>query len=828
MSVSLIASHTPTKAVLALAVAGLFVGTPVWAQDVAAPVNAKTTKAPKAVVAPKGKKTATPTPTVAVSSGVKLTDIVVQGLQRSDPSTVFGFLPVKVGDNFSADRAQEVIKALYASGLYEDVSVGLEGSVLQVKLAERAVMSDLTIKGMKQFDKKEIASGLKNYGFAQGYPYNPALLEKVKSEIKAMYTDAGLVNAKITSEVKEADRKQVAVTITVDEGKYQKVRHINLEGNKAVSSFRIRSIMDLNTNGIMSWYSKDSRFAPERLNTDLELIKSYYYDHGYMDFDFSKVETPASAKGDGVDVSLGLNEGVQYRVSSIKLDGDTKGTPRADVEKLVKYKAGRVYSRTEMSAIASAVSRRLSNDGYALAKVNVVPTTHKDTRTVDVAITVDPAERVYVRHINITGNSRTKDNVIRREVRQMESSIYNAENVQGSRDRIDRLGYFSEATVETIPVAGTNNQVDVNYVVKEVPTGTMKLGLGYSTSDKVSLTGSISENNFMGSGNSLGLDVDTSKSTRNLTVTTRNPYVTNYGMSRDLSVYYRKYDGTKLSTANAKYTTLGLNLNYGVPISEHHKVFLGINPEHNNIVLVDGTSPASYSAYTKGHGTSFTTYALTAGWSYDTRNSGTAPTSGMYQRLNLEVAPFGDIQYYKGTYQLQKFVPLSKYFTLALNTQFDYGAGYGKSKNAFPFFKNLYAGGIGSVRGYDTSTIGPTDNKDNRLGGSKRFVTNLEFQFPFPGLTKSKDVRMFVFADAGGLWADSNPVDISGVPTGKDATCDYSKITVSGCNGLRYSYGLGLTWNSPIGPLKFSYGLPINKKASDKAQRFQFQMGTSF
>lgn len=808
MSVSHIVSHSPKKAALALAVTGLFIASPAWAESaavVASPV--KTTKVSK-----NKKKAAVPTAVVApVASTVKLTDILVQGLQRSDPSTVFGFLPVKVGDNFSADRAQEVIKALYASGLYEDVSVGLDGSVLQIKLLERAVMSDITIKGMKNFDKKEIANGLKNYGFAQGYPYNPTLLEKVKSEIKAMYTDAGLVEAKVTSEVKDTDRKQVAVTINVDEGGYQKIKHIQIEGNKAVSSFRIRSIMELNTNGIMSWYSKDSRFAPERLNTDLELIKAYYYDHGYIDFEFSKVETPQSTTAKGIDIKLAVNEGVQYRVSSIKLVGDTKGTPRAEIEKLVKYKANRVYSRTEMSAIANAVTRRLSNDGYALSKVNVVPTTHKDTKTVDVAITVDPAERVYVRHVNINGNSRTKDDVIRREVRQMESSIYNAENVQNSRDRIDRLGYFSEAFVETVPVAGTNNQVDVNYSVKEVPTGSMKLGLGYSTTDKVSLTGSISENNFMGSGNSLGLDVDTSKSTRNLTLTTRNPYVTNYGVSRDLSVYYRKYDGTKLSTANAKYTAIGVNLSFGVPISEHHKVFLGMNPENNNITLVDGSSPASYLKYiSDANKHSFTTYALTAGWSYDTRNSGTAPTSGMYQRLNLEIAPFGDINYYKGTYQLQKFVPLSKYFTLALNTQFDYGAGYGKNKGAFPFFKNLYAGGLGTVRGYDTSTVGPTDDKGNRLGGSKRLVANAEFQFPFPGLAKSKDVRLFVFTDAAGLWADGE------------------KIKLSGDTGVRYSYGLGMTWNSPIGPLKFSYGLPINKKSTDKAQRFQFQMGTSF
>ena len=801
--------YAPRYAAIAITVASLFVGNVALAQT---PAAKKATTTRKAQVA---------APTVAPAS-VVLTDIVVEGLQRSDPSAVFNVLPVKIGDSFNAEKGQEVIKALYASSLYENVDLSLRGSVLVVKVAERSVISDVTIKGMKNFDKKQVATGLKDNGFAAGYPYDPALLQTVKEQLKAMYDEAGLVNAEITSDVKEQDRKQVAVTLNINEGKYLKIKKITIDGNNHVSDRKIRSVMELNKNGIFSWYSKDSRFAPERLNADMEAIRSYYYDKGYLDFDIVSVDTPSSDDGKGIQINMVLNEGEQYRVNSIRLEGDTKDTPRADVEKLVKYKKGAVYSRAEMSKIVQKVADRLGDDGYALAKVDVVPSLDKANHLVDVAISVNPQDRAYVRHVNINGNSRTKDEVIRREVRQMESSIYSGANIQLSRDRIDRLGYFSEVAVETVPVAGTNNQVDVNYSVKENPTGDLKLGLGYSSTDKVSLSGSINERNFMGSGNSLGLAIDTSKSTRNATISTGNPYFTKSGISSDFSAYYKTYDASKLNISDTKYTTIGLNANFGVPISEKHKLFFGLNPEMNKIEL-GANAPEEYVK--ANYGTSYIrTYETSIGWSYDTRDSGFQPSRGTYQRALIAASMFGDAKYYRGTYQYQQYFPLSKYLTLALNTQFDYGRGL--SGQTYPYFRNLYAGGLGSVRGFDSSSMGPTQTNANNgeisyVGGSKRAVANVELQFPFPGMTKNRGVRLFVFADAGGLWTDKSI-------KGSDVACDYSKISISGCNGLRYSYGLGLLWNSPIGPLKFSYGMPANKKQYDKVQRFQFQIGTSF
>ncbi len=752
---------------------------------------------------------------------VVLSDIVVEGVQRSDPATVFNYLPVKIGDRFTTESAQQVTKALYASGLYESVDVALNGTVLKLKISERPVISEFSITGMKQFDKKAIITGLKANGTAQGLPYDPAKIEQIKGELTRMYQEAGLMAAKITTEVTPQDRNQVSVVIKVDEGKTVKVRNITIDGNTHVSDFALRTVMDVDTNGLFSWYTKDSLYTEERLKTDIENIRAYYYDRGYLDFEILNASVKPTASADtGVDIAMTLKEGEQYRVSSIALVGDTKGTPKDEVQKLVQYNIGSVYSRDKISKIVEKVQARLGVDGYALAQVDVQPKLNTLKHTVDVQIAVNPVERVYVRHVNITGNGRTKDEVIRREVRQMESALFNADKVQVSRDRIDRLGYFDSVSVDITPVEGTNNQVDVNYTVSEVPTGDLKLAVGYNTSNNVTLSGSFSENNFLGSGNSLSIEADTSKATRNLSVSTGNPYFTKSGVSQNMALYYRKTDYSEQDLSDTIYEKLGFKLMYGIPVSEKHKVYLGINPEYNKITLDKNESPVSFLKFMDTHGkgkNSFTTYGLNLGWSFDTRDSLMMPSRGQYQRLVGEVVPFGSVKYYHLSYQYQHYVPLGKRFTVALNTEFDYGKGL--SGSAYPFYNNLYAGGLGSLRGYQGGKLGPREaanplatksTDDNYTGGNKRAIANLEFQFPIPGMTKSKQARLFLFTDAAGLWGASNA------------------NTIAGSEGARYSYGMGLLWNSPIGPLKFSYGLPINKKSGDALQKFQFQMGTSF
>ena len=802
---------------LAVLMAGAVMASPAFAQT-----SAQTT-APEAAQSAVAKKPAA-AKTVAkkdTASFVILSDVVVDGVQRSDPATVFNLLPVKIGDRFFADSAQQVSKALYGSGLYENVDVALNGTVLKIKLNERPVISELSIQGMKKFDKKAVLAELKANGMAQGLPFNVAKIEQFKSELTRMYQEAGLMSAQITSEVTKQDRNQVGVVIKVDEGKAVKVRNISIDGNTHVSDYALRTVMDLDTNGILSWYTKDSLYSEDRLKADIENIRAYYYDRGYLEFDVTDVKVaPAEGKNPGVAIALTVKEGEQYRVSSIALVGDTKGTPKADLDKLAQYRLGSVYSREKMSKIVGKIQSRLGADGYALAQVEVQPKLNASNHTVDVQIAVNPVERVYVRHINISGNGRTRDEVIRREVRQMESALFNAQKIQLSRDRIDRLGFFDNVSADVVPVEGTNNQVDVNYVVNEVPTGDLKLSVGYNTSNNVTLAGSISENNFLGTGNSLSVAIDTSKATQNLSISTGNPYFTKSGVSQDMSVYYRKTDYSEQDLSNTIYKTLGFKLMYGIPVSEQHRIYLGINPEYNKITLDKNTSPRSFLDFMKTYGKgkdSFMTYGLNLGWSYDTRDSRMMPSRGQFQRVLGEVAPFGNLKYYHLSYQYQQYIPLSKRFTLALNTELDYGKGL--SGSAYPFYNNLYAGGLGSVRGYEGGKVGPreaanpsntSDNNDIYTGGNKRVIANLEFQFPIPGMTKSKQARLFLFADAAGLWGEKNP------------------YTIPDSEGMRYSYGMGLVWNSPIGPLKFSYGLPIKKKPNDILQKFQFQMGTSF
>ena len=756
---------------------------------------------------------------VVVDSTVVLSDIVVEGLERSDPTTVFNILPIKVGQKYSQEEQSQIIKSLNDSGLYENIRTHLNGSVLTIALTERPVISEFNITGMKRLNAKSFRDALKAKGFGQGMPYNPEALEQIKTELTQMYRDSGLNDASINTEVVKQDRNQVVVNIKVQEGKSTKLRHIKIEGNTHFSDYTLRNQMEMDTNGLFSWYTKDSIYSDERLKADLENIRAYYYDRGYLDFDITNVGVVPSEKSEnGIDLVITVTEGEPYRVNSLSLVGDTQGTPRADVEKLLKYRIGSVYSREKISKIVDKVHQRLGQDGYALAQVDVQPKLQAD-HTVDVVIAVNPMERVYVRRVNVMGNSRTQDFVIRREVRQMESAIFDGGQVQLSRDRIDRLGYFDNVAVEVVPVQGTNNQVDVNYTVSELPTGDLKLGLGYSSTDSVTLSASMTERNFMGTGQSLSVAVDTSSATRNLSVSTTNPYFTKDGISQTVGVYYRRTDQSKLDLSDTIYTTAGLNLLYGIPLSERHRLYVGFNPEYNKVELDQDQSPIGYIDFMKEFGKGknhFNTYATTLGWSYDTRDSAVMPSRGQYQKILGSVA-FGDLKYYNLSYQYQQFVPLSKRFTLALNTQFDYGKGIGGS--AYPFYNNYYAGGLGSVRGYDSGTVGPkevrnsgdSDSGYNYIGGNKRAIANLELQFPFPGMVKSKAARLFVFADAAGTWSDYK-----------------SRAYVEGSEGMRYSAGLGLLWASPIGPLKFSYGVPIKKKSGDEEQRFQFQIGTAF
>ncbi len=732
-------------------------------------------------------------------------DIRVEGVQRVEPGTVFGYLPVKVGETFTDDKGAESIRALYNTGFFKDVQIRAEGNVLVVRVEERPAISQLEFIGIKEFDKDTLRRSLRGVGVAEARYYDKSLIDRAEQELKRQYVSRGYYAADVQTTVTPVDANRVAVTFTVDEGPVAKIRQINIVGNKAFSEGDLRDEMQLSTPNWLSWYTKNDLYSKQKLTADLEALRSFYLDRGYLEFAIESTQVSITPDKKDIYLTLNIHEGEQYKVSDIKLTGELL-SKQAEMEKLIKLKPGDVFSSTKLSATTKAITDLLGTYGYAFATINPQPQIDQKSRTVALTLVVDPGRRVYVRRVNVVGNSKTRDEVVRREMRQMESSWFDGEKLQLSQNRINRTGYFTDTNITTEDVPGTSDQVDVNVNVTEKPTGQISLGVGFSSTDKLVLSAGIRQDNVFGSGTSLGLDVNTSKSNRTIAVTQYDPYFTVDGISRSTELYYRTYRPLYY-TGDQDYRIVqqGGNIKFGVPFSETDTVFFGIGYERTTIDVTSNT-PLVYQNYVAKNGRISNNFPITIGWSKDQRDSALVPTRGRYQQANLEIGiPGGDLQYYRAYYQHQYFYPVSKSFTLAFNNEIGYGHGYGGKD--FPVFKNYYAGGIGSVRGYETSTLGPRDANGVAIGGASKFVGNMEFIFPLPGSGVDRTVRLFTFFDYGNVFAEGQPFKVG---------------------DMRYSTGFGLSWLSPIGPLKISMGFPIKKKAQDQAQRFQFQIGTAF
>nr|WP_197340494.1 outer membrane protein assembly factor BamA [Ralstonia solanacearum] len=732
-------------------------------------------------------------------------DIRVEGVQRVEPGTVFGYLPVKVGETFTDDKGAESIRALYNTGFFKDVQIRAEGNVLVVRVEERPAISQLEFIGIKEFDKDTLRRSLRGVGVAEARYYDKSLIDRAEQELKRQYVSRGYYAADVQTTVTPVDANRVAVTFTVDEGPVAKIRQINIVGNKAFSEGDLRDEMQLSTPNWLSWYTKNDLYSKQKLTADLEALRSFYLDRGYLEFAIESTQVSITPDKKDIYLTLNIHEGEQYKVSDIKLTGELL-SKQAEMEKLIKLKRGDVFSSAKLSATTKAITDLLGTYGYAFATINPQPQIDQKSRTVALTLVVDPGRRVYVRRVNVVGNSKTRDEVVRREMRQMESSWFDGEKLQLSQNRINRTGYFTDTNITTEDVPGTSDQVDVNVNVTEKPTGQISLGVGFSSTDKLVLSAGIRQDNVFGSGTSLGLDVNTSKSNRTIALTQYDPYFTVDGISRSTELYYRTYRPLYY-TGDQDYRIVqqGGNIKFGVPFSETDTVFFGIGYERTTIDVTANT-PLVYQNYVAKNGRISNNFPITIGWSKDQRDSALVPTRGRYQQANLEVGiPGGDLQYYRAYYQHQYFYPVSKSFTLAFNNEVGYGHGYGGKD--FPVFKNYYAGGIGSVRGYETSTLGPRDANGVAVGGASKFVGNMEFIFPLPGSGVDRTVRLFTFFDYGNVFAEGQPFKVG---------------------DMRYSTGFGLSWLSPIGPLKISMGFPIKKKAEDQTQRFQFQIGTAF
>lgn len=740
-------------------------------------------------------------------------DIRVEGLQRVDAGTVFGYVPAKVGQRFTEDDASEAVRKLYGTGFFSDVQIQTEGGVVVVTVAERPTVASITFSGMRSFESKDIITALSKVGFAEGRIFDQSLLEQAENELKQQYLTKGKYSTEVTATVTPLPRNRVGIGFDVFEGDTARIEEIHIVGNKVFSESTLLDEFDMTTPGWLTWYTDTDKYSREKLEGDVGRLRSYYLDRGYLEFSNEPPQVTISPDRKSVYVTIAIHEGEPYKVREVKLAGNLLGLD-TEIQKLVQLKPGTVFSAQQANDTAKAITDYLGELGYAFANVNPNPQLDREKHEADMTFYVDPSRRVYVRRIQMGGNTRTRDAVIRREMRQQEAAWYDAGDIRMSRDRIDRLGYFNAVDVKTEPVPGSPDQVDVNVNVTEKPTGMVSLGIGYGSADKAIFSAGLSENNIFGSGTNMSLQVSTSSIQSSAVLEQTDPYFTKDGISRTFSLYYRLTRPWLGDTGNYAVKTMGVGLTFGVPISEFDRIFAGANLEHNEVNLYSN-SPRAYTDYVNEYGRTTNTVIWNVGWSKDTRDSALAPTKGNYSRVRLDLGT-GNLKYGMLTGQEQYYIPLNRSYTLAFNGLANYGRSYGGG--IYPVVKDVYGGGLGTVRGFESSSLGPRDVLTNDyLGGTRLLAGSVQLYLPFPGTGHDRTLRWFLFADAGQ------------VATGSGLTCTTGpNNAVSDPCGWRYSAGIGLSWQSPLGPLQLSYGHALNAKAGDNTQAFQFQVGTAF
>jgi outer membrane protein insertion porin family len=733
----------------------------------------------------------------------KLTDIRVEGLQRSDAGTVFASLPFRIGDTYTDEKGAAALRALFATGLFKDVRIEIDGNVVVVIVDERSLIGSIDITGAKEFEKDVLIKSLRDFGIAEGQPFDKALTDRAEQELKRQYLSRSLYGVEVVSTVTPIERNRVNVSFNVVEGTVAKIRELRIVGNSAFSEGALKSLFELNDGGWMTWYSKADRYSRAKLNADLETLRAYYLNRGYLEFNIESTQVAISPDKQEITVTINIKEGQLYTVTAVKLDGKYLGK-EDDFKSLVTIKPGEPYRAEAVAETTKAFVERFGTFGYAFAKVDAKPEIDRANGRVEITLFGDPQRRVYVRRISVAGNARTRDEVVRREFRQFESSWYDGRKIKLSRDRVDRLGYFSDVGIDTTEVPGTADQVDIRITIKEKPTGNLLLGAGFSSADKLSLTASIKQENVFGTGNYLGLEVNTSKSSRTIVLSTVDPYFTQDGISRALELYYRTSTPLNSQGEDYKLVTPGASVRFGVPFSEFDTVYFGIGFERTEIQGKNNL-PDSYFRYRQQFGSTSTSVPLTVGWTRDERDSSLVPTSGRFQRVNIDLGILGDQRYLRTNLQFQQYLTPFRRLTLGINAEVGYGKGLGG--RPYPIFKNFFAGGLGTVRGFDQGSLGQVDNLGAYIGGNRRLNVNTELYLPLPGTNNDRTLRWFTYVDVGNVWAVEDSLSF---------------------DSLRASVGLGISWISPVGPLKVSYGEPIKKRSTDRIQNLQFQIGTAF
>jgi len=740
-----------------------------------------------------------------------LRDIRVEGLQRVEPGTVFASLPFRIGEQYNDDKGSSAIRSLFGLGLFSDVRLQINGDVLVVIVEERPTVAGLSFSGIKEFNDEVLRNVLRDIGLTEGRPFDKALADRAEQELKRQYINRSYYAAEVVTTVTPTERNRVDLNFSVTEGEIAKITEIRIVGNQAFSESTLRNLFDLDTGNWLSWYTKSDRYSRAKLNADIETLRSYYLSRGFIDFRIDSTQVAISPDKQGMSVTINITEGDRYVVSSVALQGDYLGR-EDEFKSLVTLKPGEAYNVEDVTSTTKAFTEFFGAFGYAFAQVEAVPDIDRANKRVAFTLRATPQRRVYVRRIHVEGNNRTRDEIIRREFRQFEASWYDSDRIRLSRDRIDRLGFFTSVELNTEPVPGSPDQVDLTVTVAEKPTGNLTLGAGYSQEEKLSIIAGIRQENVFGTGNYLGLDINTSKFNRQLVLSTVNPYYTPDGVSRAFDAYYRTTRPYDNQEGDYRLVTKGASVRFGVPFTEVDTVFFGAGLEQTTIEPGD-LLPRAYEDYAQEFGRTSNTIPLTLGWTRDSRDSSLVPTRGRLLRVNGEMSLWGDARYAKTNLQVQQYIPLTRQYTLAFNAELGYGKGLGG--RPYPVFKNFFGGGLGSVRGFEGGTLGPTSpviNSPNgatiNIGGNRSLALNAEFITPFPGAGNDRTLRMFGFVDVGNVYGEND--------------------LRANANDLRASVGIGVSWLSPIGPLRIAFANPVRKFEGDRIQRFQFQIGTSF
>ena len=728
-------------------------------------------------------------------------NIQVHGLQRISAGTVYNYLPVSVGEEFSLEKVGIAIKALFKTGFFKDISLEREGSTLIVKVVERPSISKIIIDGNNDLSTEDLTAALKQIGLSEGKVFNQQTLDKMEQELRRQYFSQGKYGLKITTEVSLLTRNRVGIHIDISEGRVAKIKQINLVGNAVFDNEVLLDKFALSTTNWLSFYSKDDQYSKQKLSADLERLRSYYLDRGYINFSIESTQVAITPDKQSIYVTINVKEGAVFILDKVKLSGNLVVDPE-ELIKLVQVGPGEIFSRKNATETSRAIADRLGDEGFAFANVNMVPEIDVALKTVTMTFFIDPGKRVYVRRINMKGNTKTRDEVLRRELRQMESSWASMSKIERSKTRLARLGYFEDVSVEIPPVVGTADQIDVNYTVVEKASGNLSAGVGFSQNQGIVFNANVSQDNVFGSGKRVNLAFNNSDVLTRYSVGYFDPYFTLDGVSLGFNLGYSARDAEEANVSRYSTDDIYAGLNFGLPLNEFDRLRFNIDLKQTDL-NTSGSIP-KIEAFITANGSSYLNLSTSVGWTHDTLNRAIFPDEGGQQRFSAMVTiPGSDLEYYKLSYKQQQYFPVAKGVAFRLFGEVAYGDGYGDTEE-LPFFEHYYAGGVQSIRGYDDNTIGPRDSRDDPFGGSTKIIGKAELFFPVPFVEDVKSIRIGSFIDAGTV---SDGFDIG---------------------ELRYSVGLSGEWLSPFGALAVSFAIPMNAGSDDEEQVFQFSFGSGF